>query len=122
MFDRLLQSRAFNIINGSKKIKPNMCAVRHLVTYRVDHCTNAAFIVLGLYGLSRSHRLYKQISAESKIPLPNPPPPLTLILLVNIQLLFNSRHACQMMLINTKSTGLVHQGAGVFNCWAARLD
>ena len=54
-------------------IKPNETKhLGYLFTYRVKHCTISAFTVLDLHGLSMSHRLHKQISAEFKLPFPNP--------------------------------------------------
>ena len=44
----------------------------YLFTYRVKNCTISEFTVLVLHGLSMSHRLDKQISAETKLPLPKP--------------------------------------------------
>ena len=49
----------------------------YLFTYRVKNCTISAFTVLVLHGLSMSHRLDKQISAETKLPLPKPYKPVT---------------------------------------------
>ena len=49
----------------------------YLFTYRVKNCTISAFTVLVIHGLSRSHRLDKQISAETKLPLPKPYRPVT---------------------------------------------
>ena len=49
----------------------------YLFTYRVKNCTISAFTVLVIHGLSRSHRLDKQISAETKLPLPKPYWPIT---------------------------------------------
>ena len=45
--------------------------LRYLFICRVHHCTISAFTMLDLYSLSRGHTLHKQISAESKLPLPN---------------------------------------------------
>ena len=69
MLDCLLQKMYFQY---NEWINPK--ETRHLgylVTYRVKYCTISLFTVLVLYGLSRSHRLYMQISAEFKLPLPN---------------------------------------------------
>ena len=49
----------------------------YLFTYRVKNCTISAFTVLYLHGLSMSHRLDKQISTETKLPLPKPYQPVT---------------------------------------------
>ena len=49
----------------------------YLFTYRVKNCTVSAFTELDLHGLSMSHRLDKQISAETKLPLPKPYQPIT---------------------------------------------
>ena len=49
----------------------------YLLTYRVKNCTISAFTVLDLHGLSMSHRLDKQISTETKLPLPKPYQPVT---------------------------------------------
>ena len=49
----------------------------YLFTYRVKNCTISALIALVLHGLSRSHRLHKQISAEAKLPLSKPYQPVT---------------------------------------------
>ena len=49
----------------------------YLFTNRVKNCTISALIALVLHGLSRSHRLHKQISAEAELPLSKPYQPIT---------------------------------------------
>ena len=49
----------FDIENGS-----NHYLSCYLFTYRIKHCVISVFNVLVLYGLSRSHKLHKQMSAE----------------------------------------------------------
>ena len=142
---------AIHTINWPMERRNNVKKMRtkhlgYLFTYRVKCCTLSAFTVLGLHGWYRSHKLHKQINAESKFPLPNFKTPLFLNILIYTQLLLYSHNTCQMRLrmnslmnyfhiygfcslfrsttkrIITKSTGLGPQGAWVFNCWAARLD
>ena len=60
----------FNKVDGSNKTKTSTWATYSLIGLK--HCTISAFTLLVLHGLSRSHRLHKQINAESKLPFPNP--------------------------------------------------
>ena len=53
-------------------MKPSTWAT--LFIYREKSVT---FTTLVLHGLSRSHRLHKHISAETKLPLPKPYRPMT---------------------------------------------
>ena len=54
-----------DIMNGSNKMK-HLC---YVFTYRVKHWIISAFNVTGLSGLSRWHRLHKQITTVTKLPL-----------------------------------------------------
>ena len=69
MLDRLLQKMYFQYNEWMKPTETKHLG--YLFPYRVKYCTISLLTVLVLHGLSRSHRQYKQISAESKLPLPN---------------------------------------------------
>ena len=61
----------FDIMNGWNQ------ALGLLIHLKGKNCTISAITALVLHGLSRSHRLHKQISAETKLPLPKPYRPVT---------------------------------------------
>ena len=62
-FYACLQIVCFQYINGSNQTKR--------ITFAIYSLT------VGLHDLSRSYRLNKHVSAESKLQLPKPSPPLT---------------------------------------------
>ena len=72
ILDCLLQEMFFQY-QFNQQMKPNktnyLC---YLFPYNVKHCNISVFTVIVLYGLSRSQRLHKHISDESKFSLPYP--------------------------------------------------
>ena len=71
MLDCLLKKCVFDIMNGWNQ------ALGLLIHLKGKNCTISAITALVLHWLSRSHRLHKQISAETKLPLPKPYRPVT---------------------------------------------